>query len=57
MIDVLYKWGPGSNYAGDQRTTSFVFLLEDGAWKLDDMYIFRGTYVTSESLSQYFREK
>lgn len=57
VIDVLYKWGPGTNYEGDTRTTSFVLLLEDGAWKLDDIYIFRGKYVTSESLSQYFREK
>jgi hypothetical protein len=57
VIDVLYKWGPNTNYAGDQRTTSFVFLYEDGAWKLDDIYTFRGAYVSAESLSQYFREK
>jgi hypothetical protein len=33
VIDVLYKWGPKTNYPGDERTTSFIFLLEDGAWK------------------------
>lgn len=57
IIDVLYKWGPKTNYPGDERTTSFIFLLEDGAWKLDDVYTFRGEFVQAESLNQYFREK
>ena len=57
VIDVLYKWGPKTNYPGDERTSSFVFLFEDGAWKLDDVYTFRGAFVQAESLSQYLREK
>lgn len=57
VIDVLYKWGPKTNYPGDERTTSFIFLLEDSAWKLDDIYTFRGEYVQAESLNQYLREK
>jgi len=57
VIDVLYKWGPKTNYPGDERTTSFIFLLEDGAWKLDDVYTFRGEFVQAESLNQYLREK
>ena len=57
IIDVLYNWGPNTNYAGDERTTSFVFVLEDGAWKLDDIYTFGGKFVTAQSLYQYFREK
>lgn len=57
VIDVLYKWGPNTNYPGDERTTSFIFLLEDGAWKLDDIYTFRGEFAQAESLNQYFREK
>jgi hypothetical protein len=57
IIDVLYKWGPKTNYPGDERTTSFIFLLEDGAWKLDDVYTFRGKFAQAESLDQYFREK
>lgn len=57
VIDVLYKWGPKTNYPGDERTTSFIFLLEDGTWKLDDIYTFRGEYVQAESLHQYLREK
>ena len=57
VIDVLYKWGPNTNYPGDERTTSFIFLLEDGAWKLDDIYTFRGEFVRAYSLSRYLREK
>ena len=57
VIDVLYKWGPNTEYAGDERTTSFIFVLEDGAWKLDDIYTFRGAFVRAQSLSQYLREK
>ena len=57
VIDVLYKWGPKTNYPGDERTSSFIFVLEDGAWKLDDIYTFRGAFVQAESLSQYLREK
>ena len=57
VIDVLYKWGPKTNYPGDERTTSFIFLLEDGAWRLDDIYTFRGEYVQAESLNQYLRDK
>jgi len=57
VIDVLYKWGQKTNYPGDERTTSFIFLLEDGAWKLDDVYTFRGEFVQAESLNQYLRSK
>ena len=57
VIDVLYKWGPNTNYPGDERTSSFIFLLEEGKWKLDDIYTFRGKFVEAESVSQYFRSK
>jgi hypothetical protein len=57
VIDVLYKWGPKTNYPGDERTSAFIFIYEDGVWKLDDVYTFRGAFVQAESLSQYLREK
>ena len=57
IIDVLYKWGPKTNYPGDQRTTSFIYVLEDRRWKLDDIYTFRGEFATAESLNQYFTDK
>jgi hypothetical protein len=57
VIDVLYKWGPKTNYPGDERTTSFIYVLEDRRWKLDDVYTFRGEFATAESLNQYLTEK
>lgn len=57
VIDVVYNWGPKTNYPGDERTSSFIFLYEDGAWKLDDIYTFRGAFVQAESLNQYLRGK
>jgi hypothetical protein len=32
-------------------------MLEEGAWKLDDIYTFRGAFSQAESLNQYLREK
>ena len=57
VVDVFYKWGPKSNYPGDERTSSFIFILEDGKWKLDDIYTFRGRFAQAESLNQYLRER
>ena len=57
IIDVLYKWGPNTNYPGDERTSSFIYVFEDRMWKLDDMYTFRGEFAKAESLNQYFLSK
>jgi len=57
IIDVLYKWGPNTNYPGDERTMSFIYVFEDRMWKLDDIYTFRGEFSAAESLNQYFRDK
>ena len=54
IVDVLYKWGPKTNYPGNERVTSFVFQLEDGAWKLDDIYNLREKFASPGSLHQYF---
>jgi hypothetical protein len=57
IIDVLYKWDPNTNYPGDERTTSFIYVFEDRMWKLDDVYTFRGEFAKAESLNQYFLDK
>ena len=57
VIDVWYEWGKGTNYPGDTRLTSFVFVQEDGGWKLDDIYTFRGEFAAAESLNAYLKEK
>jgi hypothetical protein len=57
VIDVWYKWGKGTNYENDTRLSYFIFALEDGSWKLDDVYTFRGEFVRAESLNAYLRSK
>jgi hypothetical protein len=52
VIDVLYSWGKGTNYPGDQEVVSFIFRLEDKSWLLDDIYFFNGRYATASSLQE-----
>jgi hypothetical protein len=58
MIDVLYVWGKEKDicnqYPGVRNLHTFMFIFEDGAWKLDDIYIFNDEFTGSESLRQYF---
>jgi hypothetical protein len=57
VIDVWYEWGKETNYPGDNRLSNFIYVYEDGVWKLDDVYTFRGEFATAESLNFYLRSK
>ena len=57
VLDVWYTWGKNTNYPGDTRLSYFIFQLEDGRWKLDDVYTFRGEFASAESLNAYLRSK
>ena len=54
VVDVLFKWGEKTQYPGDSRLVSYVFVREGGGWKLDDIYTFRGEFVQASSLSATF---
>jgi hypothetical protein len=58
VIDVLYEWDKKGNldnqYPGTKALKSFVFVLEDGVWKLDDIYTFSDEYANPGSLRGYF---
>lgn len=60
VIDVLYEWeeNPDGNlnnqYPGEKSLRSFIFVHEDGSWKLDDIYTFTDEYASPESLRGYF---
>jgi hypothetical protein len=60
VIDVLYEWGYESTiqnqYPGVRNMHSFMFVLEDDRWKLEDIYIFGDPYTSPQSLSQLLRE-
>ncbi len=55
FVDVLFKWGSKQNYAGEQRIESFIFIMENNTWKLDDVYNIRSNFSEPESLSSYLR--
>lgn len=58
LVDIVFKWGPGTNYAGDERLVSYVFVHEGGRWKLDDIYTFGGEFTAgAHSLSEIFWRK
>ena len=54
IIDVLYEWDEkgslDNQYPGTKALKSFVFVFEDGTWKLDDVYTFSDEYATPGSL-------
>lgn len=54
IVDVTFTWGPKTQYPGDKRLTSYVFVHEGGVWKLDDIYTFRGEFVEASSLIATF---
>lgn len=60
VIDVLYEWSKNgnldNNYPGEKSLRSFVFVYEDGAWKLDDIYTFSDEYASPGSLRGYFQK-
>jgi hypothetical protein len=54
IVDVEYAWGPGTNYEGTKRLMSFLFKIESGLWKLEDVYTFQGEFSSAESLKGRF---
>jgi len=55
IIDIVFSWGKNTQYAGDTRLVSYVFVHEGDAWKLDDIYTFRGEFTSGpHSLSAEF---
>lgn len=48
--------GTGINQCpGVRNLHTFVFIFEDGAWKLDDIYIYNDEFTGTQSLYQYFQ--
>lgn len=61
IIDVLYEWdektdGLENQYLGEKSLYSYIFVYEDGAWKLDDIYTYDDEYASPESLRQWFSQ-
>ncbi|HEX6126068.1 MAG TPA: hypothetical protein VFZ23_11915 [Pyrinomonadaceae bacterium] len=60
MIDILYEWGSeetlDNQYPGVRNLRTYCLILEDGVWKLDDVYGFNDEFTSAESLLQLFRK-
>lgn len=54
IIDVVFSWGPKTDYPGDKRLVSFILVREGDSWKIADLYTFDGEFVRASSLSQTF---
>jgi hypothetical protein len=54
IVDVIYTWGPKTEYPGDKRLVSYVLVREGNGWKIEDLYTFHGEYVAAGSLNQTF---
>ena len=54
IVDVIFTWGPKTEYPGDQRLVSYVLVREGPAWKIEDLYTFHGEFVAASSLNQTF---
>jgi hypothetical protein len=61
IIDVLYEWDKNGSldnqYPGAKALYSFVFVFEDGAWKIDDVYTFSDKYASPGSLRGYYSRR
>jgi hypothetical protein len=61
VIDVLYEWDSNGSldnqYPGQKSLLSFIFVHEDGRWKLDDIYTYSDEYASPGSLRSYFNKK
>lgn len=55
VVDIEFYWGAQTNYPGDKRIVAYIFKFEDGAWRLDDLYVYRATYASPFSLSNTLR--
>jgi hypothetical protein len=54
IVDVIFTWGPKTEYPGDHRLVSYVLVREAGSWKIEDLYTFHGEFVAAGSLNQTF---
>lgn len=57
IVDVLFEQDDNESldnqYPGDKRLNAYIFVFENGLWKLDDFY----NYESPESLRQYFSKR
>jgi hypothetical protein len=49
VVDVVYRWGEGTQYEGDERNTSVILVKESGRWFIQDLYTHQGFFESAGS--------
>ncbi|MEP6670819.1 MAG: hypothetical protein ABJF10_16800 [Chthoniobacter sp.] len=49
-VDLLYKWGPKTNYPGETRKMTALLTLEDGAWHISDIQSHKSKFNPNSTL-------
>jgi len=57
FVDYEFRWGIGKQYEGNMRIQSYIFILENGNWKLDDVYSVREAFAAPGNLSNELRSR
>jgi len=57
FVDFEFRWGKGKQYEGNRRIQSYIFTLDNGKWKLDDVYSVREAYAAPGNLSNELRSR
>jgi hypothetical protein len=52
LVAILCHWGPQSEYANDERTMTFILILEDDAWRVSDIHTHAGKFVSDGLLTR-----
>mgnify|MGYP002622063986 CR=1 FL=1 len=49
-VKVIYRWGEGSQYEGDERVTSVKLIREPDGWRIDDVVTHEGQFIPAGTL-------
>jgi hypothetical protein len=49
-VELLFTWGPKTQYPGESRKMTVNLLLEDGAWKISDIHSHKAKFNSDSTL-------
>lgn len=56
LVAIRCRWGPHTEYAGDQRALTVVLAIEDGVWRVSDIHTHAGKFCADTSLIQELQQ-
>jgi hypothetical protein len=55
-VEVTLTWGPKTNYPGDVQKRTVALVLEDGAWRIEEITVHAGKFAQAGTLTGELRE-